>query len=204
VLLAVVLLGQLLGQLQPQPQGNRSEIHVEGSRNSGKSIMMKLNLAVRKLLQLARQLRGKRATASSRPTDPHPEAALPSMPRLEKPLGGSSLLTSCLPPSIPHDLSHSPFVQERRLARLEADFRDLGHQVHAHQIEDLIDLKIAVGLITEKERTQSTAVLMRIPVEALRLMRLDLLKVLTRLVASASSESQSPSSVLGGKERYVI
>jgi hypothetical protein len=126
------------------------------------------------------------------------------MPRLEKPFGGSSLLTSCLPPSIPHDLSHSPFVQERRLARLEADFRDLGHQVHAHQIEDLIDLKIAVGLITEKERTQSTAVLMRIPVEALRLMRLDLLKILTRLVASASSESQSPSSVLGGKERYVI
>jgi hypothetical protein len=72
----------------------------------------------------------------------------------------------------------------------------------AKEIEFLVDLRIASGLIIEKERTESARTLAKIPANVLRLMRQDLVKVLAK-VNGATSSSASAMELSRGDDSYI-
>jgi hypothetical protein len=100
---------------------------------------------------------------------------------------------------MPPDLLTTSSERERQLENTIADLR---RQLHDERIGFIFDLRIAAGLASENERNESAANLARISVDALTMMRRDLVKVLAKLSSTVSSPSPSVGSSRGD-EPYI-
>ena len=81
-----------------------------------------------------------------------------------------------------------------RERELEKQVQQLKQQLHEQEIENLLDLRQALGLVGEKQRDSSAQNLARIPTAALTVMRTDLVKLLARLNSIASWPASSANS----------
>jgi len=86
--------------------------------------------------------------------------------------------------------------------QLENQVQQLKQQLREQEIENLLDLRQALGLLDAKERSKSTANLARIPTAALTMMRTDLVKILARLNSIASWPASS-AELSRGDEPYI-
>jgi hypothetical protein len=94
-------------------------------------------------------------------------------------------------------------LQSSTLIReLENTICDLRRQLHEERVGFIFDLRMAAGLVSEKERNESPAELAKIPADGLAIMRRDLVKVLTKLSNIASSPSPS-TQASREDERYI-
>lgn len=95
----------------------------------------------------------------------------------------------------------SPAV-DSRIRFLEREVHELKQQLHTQEIQNLLDLRVASGLLTEKERNQSAVFLAGLPGDALRLMRRDLVKVLQRV--NGSTLSPPSTETTRGDALYIV
>jgi Zn-dependent M16 (insulinase) family peptidase len=89
-----------------------------------------------------------------------------------------------------------------RERQLENQVQQLKQQLHEQEIQNILDLRVALGLLIEKERSQSAENLARIPTAALTMMRTDLVKLLAKLNSIASWPASSAESSRG-EEPYI-
>ena len=76
------------------------------------------------------------------------------------------------------------------MRQLEDHVLQLTRQLREERVKALIDLRIASGLVTEKERSKSEATMTKFSDEALGMLRQDLVKILARInVADAPATS---------------
>jgi len=95
-----------------------------------------------------------------------------------------------------------PSARLSRIRSLENQVQELEERLYVKEIEFLVDLRIASGLIIERERSESARTLGRIPADVLRLMRQDLVKVLAK-VNGATSPPASSMELSRGDEPYI-
>jgi len=75
-------------------------------------------------------------------------------------------------------------TSNERTRQLEDRVQQLTRQLHEERVKTLIDLHVASGLTTEKERSESEATMTKLSNEALGIMRQDLVKIFARLNAA--------------------
>ena len=75
-------------------------------------------------------------------------------------------------------------TSNERVRQLEDRLLQLTRQLHEERVRTLIDLRVAIGLVTEKERSESEATMARLNDEALGIMRRDLVKICARINAA--------------------
>lgn len=73
-----------------------------------------------------------------------------------------------------------------RERELENTINDLKRQLHDALVANIIDLRVAGGLLTENERSKSQATVAKLSNEALEFIKRDLVKSLTRISAIVS------------------
>jgi len=95
-----------------------------------------------------------------------------------------------------------PTIRTEREYQLEKQIQELKQQLHEQEIENLLDLRQALGLVGEKQRDSSAQNLARIPTAALTVMRTDLVKLLARLNSITSWPASSADSSRGD-EPYI-
>jgi len=83
-------------------------------------------------------------------------------------------------------------TNNKRTRQLEDRLLQLTRQLHEERVRTLIDLHIASGLITEKERSESEATMAKLSDEALGLIRQDLVKIFTRINAADTPATSTP------------
>jgi hypothetical protein len=93
-------------------------------------------------------------------------------------------------------------TSNEREYELEKQIQELKGQLRRQEIQNILDLRVASGLISEKERVESAETLARIPADALTIMRRDLVKVLAKLSSIGSSPSP-PTQSSRGDEPYI-
>jgi hypothetical protein len=92
-------------------------------------------------------------------------------------------------------------VSERE-RQLENQVQQLKQQLHEQEIQNLLDLRQALGLVGERERSQSAENLARIPIAALRLLKTDLVKVLAK-INGLTLPSPTSTETIRGDEPYI-
>jgi len=75
-------------------------------------------------------------------------------------------------------------TSNERICQLEDRVLQLTRQVREEQVRALIDLRVAIGLVTEKGRSESEATVTKFSDEALGIMREDLVKIFARINAA--------------------
>ena len=75
-------------------------------------------------------------------------------------------------------------TSNERIRQLEHSVLQLTRQLREEQVRALIDLRVASGLVTEKERSESEATMTKLNDEALGIMRHDLVKIFARINAA--------------------
>ena len=75
-------------------------------------------------------------------------------------------------------------TSNERTRQLEHSVLELTRQLREERLRALIDLHVASGLITEKERSESEATMTKLSDEALGIMRRDLVKIFARINAA--------------------
>jgi uncharacterized tellurite resistance protein B-like protein len=75
-------------------------------------------------------------------------------------------------------------TSNERTRQLEDHVLQLTRQLHEERVKTLIDLHVASGLTTEKERSQSEETMTKLNDEALGIMRQDLIKIFSRINAA--------------------
>ena len=71
-----------------------------------------------------------------------------------------------------------------RIRQLEDRVLQLTRQLREERVSGLIDLHVASGLTTEKERSESEATMTKLSDDALGMMRRDLVKIFARINAA--------------------
>jgi hypothetical protein len=71
----------------------------------------------------------------------------------------------------------------------------LRRQLHDALVANILDLRVAGGLISENERSKSQVTTAKLSNEALELMRADLVKIFARINSTASP---APSTIMEG------
>jgi hypothetical protein len=95
-----------------------------------------------------------------------------------------------------------PSARLSRTRELENQVQQLKQQLHEQEIQNLLDLRQALGLVGEKERSKSAENLSRIPTTALRLLKTDLVKILTK-VNGLTLPSPTSTETVRGDEPYI-
>jgi Zn-dependent M16 (insulinase) family peptidase len=95
-----------------------------------------------------------------------------------------------------------PTPRTEREHQLEKQIQELKQQLHEQEVENLLDLRQALGLVGEKERSKSAENLSRIPTTALRLLKTDLVKILAK-VNSLTLPSPISTEIVRGDECYI-
>ena len=72
-------------------------------------------------------------------------------------------------------------TSNERIRQLEDRVQQLTRQLREEQVRGLIDLRVASGLIIEKERSESEATMTKLSDEALGMLRQDLVKIFARI-----------------------
>jgi hypothetical protein len=80
--------------------------------------------------------------------------------------------------------------------QLEDRVLQLTRQVREERVRVLIDLRLASGLITEKERSEAEATMTKLSDEALGMIRQDLVKVLARINNATSIQDAAGRSTM--------
>ena len=75
-------------------------------------------------------------------------------------------------------------TSNERIRQLEDRVLQLTRQLREERLGALIDLRVAIGLIAEKERSESEATMAKLSDEALGLIRQDLVKIFARINAA--------------------
>lgn len=75
-------------------------------------------------------------------------------------------------------------TSNERIRQLEDRVQQLTRQVREERVKALIDLRIASGLTTERERSESEVTMAKLSDEALGLIRQDLVKIFARINAA--------------------
>jgi predicted negative regulator of RcsB-dependent stress response len=83
---------------------------------------------------------------------------------------------------------------------LETTVHHLTAQLHDAQVQTVLDLRIASGLVAQKERSESYDEIAQLPNEALRIIRGDLVKILARI---SNSLTQAEVSAARGGLPYI-
>lgn len=77
-----------------------------------------------------------------------------------------------------------PASTSEQIHALETTVQQLAAQLHEERLQAILDLRIAGGLVTQKERSESYDSLARLPDEALDMIRGDLVKIFSRINAA--------------------
>jgi len=96
----------------------------------------------------------------------------------------------------------SPTPRSERERELENQAQQLKQQLHEREIENLLDLRQALGLVGEKERSRSGQDLARIPSAALKLLKTDLVKILAK-INGLTLPSPTSTETVRGDEPYI-
>ena len=91
----------------------------------------------------------------------------------------------------------SPTSRSERERELENLVGDLRRQLHESLVANILDLRIAGGLLNERERSKSQAATAKLSNEALEFMRRDLVKIFARINTTASP---APSMITEGPD----
>ena len=83
-------------------------------------------------------------------------------------------------------------TSNERIRQLEDRVLQLTRQLREERVRALIDLRLAIGLVTEKERSESEATMAKLSDEALGLIRQDLVKIFTRINAADTPATSTP------------
>lgn len=90
-----------------------------------------------------------------------------------KPARAQATATARRPP-----LSSSRSVRERQLENI---INDLKRQLHDTLVANILDIRVAGGLLTENERSKSQGTMAKLSNEVLEIIRRDMLKIFSRL-----------------------
>ena len=90
-----------------------------------------------------------------------------------------------------------PPARLSRTRALESTVNDLRRQLHNALVANILDLRIAGGLLNERERSKSQAATAKLSNEALEFMRRDLVKIFARINTTASP---APSMITEGPD----
>lgn len=74
-----------------------------------------------------------------------------------------------------------PTPRSERERQLENLIGDLRRQLHDTLVANILDLRVAGGLLTENERSKSQATMAKLSNEVLEIIRRDMLKIFSRL-----------------------
>ena len=75
----------------------------------------------------------------------------------------------------------SPTTRSKRECELENLVDDLRRQLHDTLVANILDIRVAGGLLTENERSKSQGTMAKLSNEVLEIIRRDMLKIFSRL-----------------------
>jgi len=93
-----------------------------------------------------------------------------------------------------------PASISERIHALETIVQQLTAQLHEERVQVILDLRVAGGLVSQKERSKSFDSFAKLPDEALDMIRLDLVKICGRI---NNSLTQAETSGLHGGVSYI-
>jgi len=105
--------------------------------------------------------------------------------RRRSPLGGPGTATA----------SCSSTKSTERECQLEKQIQDLKEQLREQEIQSILDLRVASGILVENERSKSAERLAKMPADVLKMLRTDLVKIVARLTSVTSPPASSTESV---------
>ena len=88
-------------------------------------------------------------------------------------------------------------IRSERECQLENIINDLRRQLHDALVANILDIRVAGGLLTENERSKSQATMAKLSNEVLEFMRRDLVKIFARI---NTTTSPAPSMITEGPD----